>query len=103
MAEYEQRQDRAGLIVWLHSTKHTRPLQKYGYVYYISYKLKYAVVYSPIESIDDTIQKIRKLKFVREVEESPRQEINTEFDQVLDELKERMPEDDGLPELKYRF
>ncbi|MDK6369736.1 MULTISPECIES: YlbG family protein [Aerococcus] len=103
MAEYDKRQDRAGLIVWLHSTKHTRPLQKYGYVYYISYKLKYAVVYTPVEDLERTMQKISKLKFVRQVDESPRQEINTQFDQVLGELKERMPKDDGLPEMKYRF
>lgn len=89
---------RQELIVWLYSAKKIRPLQKYGYIYYVSSKMKYAVVYIDSENSEQTIHKIEKLHFVRSVEPSPRQEINMNFDAVLPELKQA--QDDKLEQEK---
>lgn len=78
---------RQEVIVWLYSAKKIKPIQKYGYIYYVSSKMKYAVVYINKASMDATMRKIEKLHFVRSVELSPRNTINMNFDEVLPNLK----------------
>ncbi|WP_096199235.1 YlbG family protein [Bacillus sp. FJAT-45350] len=71
--------NRQGVAVWLHSLKYARQLRKFGNVHYISKKMKYVVLYCNQDTIDDTIQRLNSLHFVKEVEISMRPFIKTEY------------------------
>ncbi|MGY4689712.1 YlbG family protein [Salibacterium sp. K-3] len=70
---------RTGIAVWLRSTKNVRHLRRYGVVYYVSKRFKYAVLYCNQSEADQTIEKIEALSFVEKVEKSRKPEVRTEF------------------------
>lgn len=70
---------RRGLIVWVYSLKQLRNLKRFGYVYYVSKKMKYVVLYVDEESVEETIEKLNKQFFVRSVDKSFRPDINMNF------------------------
>ncbi|SDG94410.1 Uncharacterized protein YlbG, UPF0298 family [Alteribacillus persepolensis] len=72
-------QERAGMAVWLHSVKLARQLRKYGVVHYVSKRMKYAVVYCNKSDIEQTVQSLEALPFVKKVEPSMKPDISTEF------------------------
>lgn len=75
---------RQGLIVWLYTLKHSNVLKRYGYVHYLSQRLKYAVIYVDQDQTNRTIQQLEQLHFVRDVELSYRDEIDMTFSNVLE-------------------
>jgi len=82
-------QERQGLIVYIHQLKHAKSLRKYGHVHYISRKLKYVVIYCNHQEIEGTINKIQRLPFVKDVVESFRPFLKTEFENAKpDKAKE---------------
>ncbi len=82
-------QERQGLIVYIHQLKHAKSLRKYGHVHYISRKLKYVVIYCNRQEIEGTINKIQRLPFVKDVVESFRPFLKTEFENAKpDKAKE---------------
>ncbi|RUL55928.1 MULTISPECIES: YlbG family protein [Lysinibacillus] len=82
-------QERQGLIVYVHQIKHAKSLRKYGHVHYISRKLKYVVIYCNREEIESTLNKIQRLPFVKDVVESFRPFLKTEFENAKpDKAKE---------------
>lgn len=81
--ELTQRQE---LVVWLKGTKKLNQLKKYGYVYYVSRKMKYAIVYTSAAKATEMQQKLSELACVKKVIVSPRQEIDMNFDNVLAKL-----------------
>ncbi|MDO4680622.1 MAG: YlbG family protein [Aerococcus sp.] len=83
-------QTRQKLIVWLHSTKKTYQLKKYGYIYHISGKLNYAVMYVDQDRVSETIEQLERLKNVKRVEKSVNQEINMDFSVALDDEEKRI-------------
>ncbi|SFP03921.1 YlbG family protein [Salibacterium halotolerans] len=70
---------RTGIAVWLRSTKNVRHLRRYGVVYYVSKRFKYAVLYCNQADVDEVIQKIEALSFVEKTEKSRKPDIRTEF------------------------
>lgn len=80
-------QQRIGYIVWVKDTKAARNLERYGNVHYISKKLKYIVIYLDAHHLDDTVQRISKLPYVRNVEPSLRHEIPTEYSSSKDKSR----------------
>lgn len=74
---------RRGLVVWVYSLKQVRNLRRYGYIHYVSKKMKYVVLYVNEENVEATIEKIEKQFFVRTVEPSYRPDINMNFDNRL--------------------
>lgn len=70
---------RQGLIVWLYTLKHLKSIRKYGHVHYISKKLKYVVLYVDSEQADQTAEQLERYHFVRQVEQSHREEIDMTF------------------------
>lgn len=82
-------QERQGLIVYVHQLKHAKGLRKYGHVHYISRKLKYVVMYCDREEIEPTKMKLQRLPFVKDVVESFRPFLKTEFENAKpDKAKE---------------
>lgn len=84
MSIYDQAQSRQALIVWMYSNKKVKQLQKYGFVYYVSRKMKYAIVYTDIEEADHIQKNLEKLHFVRRVDVSPRQAMATDYATAFD-------------------
>lgn len=81
--------ERQGLIVYVHQLKHAKSLRKYGHVHYISRKQKYVVLYCDRDETANTIYKIQRLPFVKDVVESYRPFLKTEFENAKpDKAKE---------------
>ncbi|RYL95433.1 DUF2129 domain-containing protein [Sporolactobacillus sp. THM7-4] len=73
-------QKRDSLIVWLYNTKYMRILRRYGYVHYVSKRMKYAVLYCDGEKTETVINQLSKLKFVKNIDRSYLQEIKTTYE-----------------------
>lgn len=84
MSIYDQAQSRQALIVWMYSNKKVKQLQKYGFVYYVSRKMKYAVLYTDVSEADHIQKNLEKLHFVRRVDVSPRQAMSTDYATAFD-------------------
>lgn len=81
--------ERQGLIVYVHHLKQAKSLRKYGHVHYISRRLKYAVLYMDQEVIESTKTKLSKLPYVKQVLESQRPFLKTEYENAKpDKAKE---------------
>ncbi len=72
--------ERQGLIVWLHSTKHTKVLQKFGNIHYVSRKLKYAVLYCNQDDAEKILTEVSAISFVKSVELSNRNSWQWKFE-----------------------
>lgn len=77
---------RQKIIIWLESTRQMSSLKRYGFIHYVSRKMKYAIMYVNQEDLEKAVEAISKLKYVRSVELSPVDEVNLTFDHVLDEV-----------------
>lgn len=71
--------NRVGLIVWLQHLKFSRQLRKYGNVYYISRKMRYAVLYCDESNHEAIMSKLKSLHFVKDVQRSHLQDIKTVY------------------------
>ncbi len=71
--------NRIGLAVWLHSLKYVRQMRKYGNVHYASKRMKYVVLYCDENAIDETIERLQSLHYVKLVSKSMRPYLKTEF------------------------
>lgn len=89
---------RQELIVWLYSTKKVKQLKKHGFLYYVSRKMKYAILYTSADQAEASQDRISKLRFVRSVEVSPRQRLSMDFDQVLPYLESKMNQETSKSE-----
>lgn len=72
-------QKRRGIIVWVYSLRQLKNLKRFGLVHYISRKMKYILLYVNEEEVESTVEKIKKLHFVRQVEISYRPDIEMNF------------------------
>lgn len=72
--------NRQGIIVWVHSLKQVKQLKRYGNIHYVSKKLKYIVIYMDMERVEDAVDKIKSLSFVKRVDLSYKPFLKTEFE-----------------------
>ncbi|MBZ5518634.1 YlbG family protein [Bacillus sp. KS1] len=79
---------RQGIIVYLHSLKHSKMLRKLGNVHYVSKRLKYVVLYCDMDLIEKTMEKISSYSYVKKVEPSYKPFLKLEFESKLDKAKE---------------
>lgn len=86
-------QKRKGIVVWLYSLSARKALQNYGVIYYVSRKMKYAVMYINTSNMQKTLNKISKLRSVKSVELSHRDEIDMNFEERIGQVKEIENED----------
>jgi len=71
--------ERCGIIVWVKDLKATKNLERYGTVHFTSKKMQYVVMYVHANVLDETVQSLEKLPYVKKVERSYRTEIKTEY------------------------
>ncbi|MDD9147174.1 MULTISPECIES: YlbG family protein [unclassified Sporolactobacillus] len=82
-------QKRDGLVIWLHNLKYLRVLRRYGYVHYVSKKMKYAILYCNSETADSVISQLSRMKFVKSIEHSQLQELRTTYENGKTKREER--------------
>ncbi|MFT8320344.1 MAG: YlbG family protein [Bacillus sp. (in: firmicutes)] len=71
---------RQGIIVWMYSLKQTKMLRRFGNVHYISKKLKYVVLYTNLDEVEQTIEKLSSYSYVKKVEPSYKPFLKVEFE-----------------------
>lgn len=82
-------QKRDGLIVWLYNLKYLRVLRRYGYVHYVSKKMKYALLYCNGETTESVISQLTKMKFVRSIDYSHLQDVRTTYEKGKTKREEK--------------
>ncbi|MCV3741692.1 YlbG family protein [Lentilactobacillus hilgardii] len=64
-----------GLIIYLHSLKYVRNLRNYGRLYYVSKRMRYAIIYAEMDDKEETIAKLKTLNYVKQVVPSKLNEL----------------------------
>ncbi|GAB1611854.1 MULTISPECIES: YlbG family protein [Mammaliicoccus] len=80
--------ERISIIVYLKNMKHERQLRKFGNIYYSHKKEQYVMLYTNEDKIDDTIQHLMKLKYVKDVKVSPFKSVKRDYSNKNVEKKE---------------
>lgn len=75
---------REKIYIWLYSFKQFNALKKFGLIHYSSRKMKYVVMYVDEDQLEDVIDQISQLSFVREVQKSPQKSVDMTFEHSLD-------------------
>jgi uncharacterized protein YlbG (UPF0298 family) len=81
--------NRVGLAVWIYSLKQVKQLKRFGNVHYVSKKMKYVILYCNEERVDETINKLRSLNFVKDVSMSMRPWIKTEYQNSIPDKEKK--------------
>ena len=71
-------QKRRGLIVWVYSLRQLKNLRRFGFVHYVSRKMKYVVMYLNEEDYEMKKNKIEQFHFVPDVEMNFAEKIGTD-------------------------
>lgn len=71
--------ERRGLAVWVYTLKQVKVLRHYGTIHYASRKMKYVVLYVDADVLSETVEKLKKLRFVKRVSVSPRFDLATTY------------------------
>lgn len=99
----QEKRSRAGLVVWLYTTKYINKLKRYGLVHFVSKNMNYAIIYVDREQAETMASTISKQHFVRKVEKSYRCDMPDTFDGVLDEVRALSKEDEEDSLIKSIF
>ena len=73
---------RCGIIVWINNLNKVYLLKKYGFIYYVSKKMKYVYLYVNLSKLKDTVYHLKKLKFVCRVQISKKSQLNTNYSNI---------------------
>lgn len=87
---------RRGIVVWVYTLRQLKSLKRYGLVHYVSKKSKYVYMYVDEEVVEVTMDKLRKLHFVRHVEQSYRPDVEMNFAEKIGTKRAYQVDDDGF-------
>lgn len=79
---------RQGIIVWVYTLRQIKNLKRFGYIHYVSNRLKYVVMYVDQGEVKDKMERLNSLHYVRKVEISHRPEIDMTFEHALENDEE---------------
>ena len=82
-----------GLIVYLHSVKHSRSLKQFGRLYYVSKRMRYALLYMNKDQQEEVTKKLTSEGYVKQVVPSHLNELVSEV-----EGKNSVEDDDSFDE-----
>ena len=80
--------ERISIVVYLKNMKHERQLRKFGNIYYAHRKEQYVMLYTNEDKIDDTVQHLMKLKYVKDVKVSPFKYVKRDYSNSNTDKKE---------------
>lgn len=81
MAEQQVLTKRRGLYVWVYSLRQLKQLRHYGSIIYASKHMKYVLLYVNEDDVEPTTAKLKRLRFVKDVEVSARPDLATSYSQ----------------------
>lgn len=81
---------RTGLIVWLNSKRSVKRLMNFGLLHYVSKKMDYAIIYVDTKKLEQTMERLKKEKYVKSVEESHMRDLPINYDDVLGDMKKEI-------------
>lgn len=84
-------QPTTGLIVYLHSIRHSRNLKSYGRLYYVSKRMRYGLIYVNKDDEEEITKKLASQNYVKQVVPS---HLNELFQEV--EGKTELDDDDSV-------
>ncbi|HEL2057560.1 TPA: DUF2129 domain-containing protein [Streptococcus suis] len=84
-----EKKERKGLIVYLHYNREARKLHNFGDVVYHSKKLRYLVLYIEADRFDETLEKLKKERFVKKVLPSYIKDLDQNFVGTLEQEREK--------------
>ncbi|TDL98788.1 DUF2129 domain-containing protein [Macrococcus brunensis] len=73
---------RTNLIIYMKSSKNERQLRKYGHIAYFNRKDKWLSLYIDTEKVDEVLEQLSRLKYVLNVEISPYQTLETNYESL---------------------
>ncbi|MDF7668411.1 MULTISPECIES: YlbG family protein [unclassified Lactobacillus] len=79
---------RQGLIVYLDSASNQYKLRHYGDIVYFSKKMCYCVLYTDQKEIDQVMQKLTALDFVKKVEKSSEENLDLSSSHIEQQITE---------------
>ncbi|MFS0782424.1 YlbG family protein [Bacillus sp. 1P06AnD] len=71
---------RQGIIVYLHTLKQVKMLRRFGNIHYVSKKLKYVVLYTNMDEVGATVDKLKTYSFIKRVDVSQKPFIKTDYE-----------------------
>jgi uncharacterized protein YlbG (UPF0298 family) len=71
--------ERTGLIIWIQDVKSAKALERFGAIHYVSKKMNYVVMYINKSRLEETVNQLQRLNYVKKVEHSHRGDIKTEY------------------------
>lgn len=80
--------ERISLVVYLKHMKHERQLRKFGNIYFVNKDQHYVMLYTNEDKIDDTLQHLMKLKYVKDVKASPFKYVKRDYSSTNSDKKE---------------
>ncbi|ARB41043.1 YlbG family protein [Mammaliicoccus sciuri] len=80
--------ERISIVVYLKNMKHERQLRKFGNIYFAHRKEQYVMLYTNEDKIDDTVQHLMKLKYVKDVKVSPFKYVKRDYSNSNTDKKE---------------
>lgn len=78
---------RQGIVIWVYTLRQLKNLRRFGYIHYVSNRLKYIVMYVDQNEVEDKIKQLNGLHYVRKVEISYRPDIDMTFSDSLSSFK----------------
>ena len=66
---------RQGIIVYFRHMRQVRQLRRFGTVHYVSSRMHYAVLYVNRDRVDQTVNRLKKQRFVRRIQLSVQREL----------------------------
>jgi len=73
-------QNRQGLIVWYEHRRNIKHIKRFGNIIYVSRKMRYAVVYVNQTEIEEKMESLSKLPFIKKVDKSHKPFLKTDFE-----------------------
>ncbi|MBF0720480.1 YlbG family protein [Mammaliicoccus sciuri] len=80
--------ERISIVVYLKNMKHERQLRKFGNIYFAHRKEQYVMLYTNEDKIDETVQHLMKLKYVKDVNVSPFKYVKRDYSNSNTDKKE---------------
>ena len=71
---------RQGIIAYVHTLKQVKMLRRFGNIHYVSKKMKYVVLYTNMEDVEATVDKLKTYSFIKKVEVSQKPFIKTDYE-----------------------
>lgn len=88
-----EKQERLGIIIYLYYNRDARKLNRYGDMIYHSRRFRYVHLYLDADKLEETLETLKKLKFVKRVRLS-------HFDEIDRNLVGSLYREENKPELE---